>query len=366
MRDPLAPLASARHLVGDRLTAAVTRVEARLASVGPERTDLTATAHDLLAGGKRLRAEFCAGGWIAAGGPPPSDATAPPVAAGAAVELFQAAALVHDDVMDGSSTRRGHPSAHRRYATLHEERGWQGSADRFGEAAAILLGDFLLVMSFAQVADATRAVAPASARRAQQVYDLMTAEVTLGQYADMAAQALPWDTPGAVDLDRAARILRAKSARYSVEHPLVLGAALAGGEPPLLDGLAAFGLPVGEAFQLRDDLLGVFGDPEVTGKPAGDDLREGKRTILLGIAVQRADGAQTEVLRAGVGRPDLDLAGIEAIREVLVDTGAVRDVEDRIAQRTEAAFRALRDVGLPADDEQILASLARLAVDRVA
>jgi geranylgeranyl diphosphate synthase type I len=366
MPDSLDALETSRRLVGARLGAAVAGVDDRLTTVGAERADLTRTAADLLAGGKRLRAAFCVAGWVAAGGTSPVDAEAAPVAAGAALELFQAAALVHDDVMDGSSTRRGRPAAHRRFAAVHDERGWQGSADRFGEAAAILLGDLLLVMSFAEMAHAGRAVPGAPARRAQEVYDLMTAEVTLGQYLDMYAQAVPWDDADAVDRDRAHRVVRAKSARYSVEHPVVLGAALAGAGEETLAALSAFGLPVGEAFQLRDDLLGVFGDPLVTGKPAGDDLREGKRTVLVAIARARADAAGLEVLRSGIGRADLDLAGIDAIREVLLETGAVRAVEELIDERTEAGFRALRAADLEPDAEATLAALARLAVDRQA
>jgi geranylgeranyl diphosphate synthase type I len=339
-------------------------LDRRLAHVGAERGDLTGGAARLLAGGKRLRAAFCLAGWQAGGAPTPTDAAAPVVAAAASLELFQAAALVHDDVMDGSLTRRGLPAAHEGYATVHRDRAWHGSADRFGEAAAILLGDLLLVASFSEFAAAARGVPPPAALRAGAVYDLMTAEVTIGQYLDMCAQAVPWEPGSDLERERAERVVRAKSARYSVEHPVVLGAALAGAGEPLLSSLAEFGLPIGEAFQLRDDLLGVFGDPAVTGKPAGDDLREGKRTLLVAIAVERADDAARRVLLGGVGSPDLEEEGIERIRAILHETGAVRAVEALIDERAQRGFAALAAADVPPPARAALATLARLAVDR--
>ncbi len=318
----------------------------------------------LLAGGKRLRAAFCVAGWRACGGPPPTGTDEPVVAAGASLELFQAAALVHDDVMDGSLTRRGLPAAHRRFAALHDQHGWIGSADRFGEAAAILLGDLLLVSSFREIAHAVHGTPPVAAARAQEVYDLMTAEVTVGQYLDMRAQAEPWDESAASDLARAERVIRAKSARYSVEHPIVLGAALAGGSPDQLAACARFGLPVGVAFQLRDDVLGVFGDPSVTGKPAGDDLREGKRTVLVALAMERSDTGRRAVLRRALGCADLESEHLAAAREVLVSTGALRAVETRINELTTAAFEALDAASFGEQASSELRELARLAVDR--
>ncbi len=366
MQDLHASLETTRRLVTERLRASVRDVESRLAHVGPESAHLTASGLELLSGGKRLRAAFCVAGWSACGGPAPETADSPAVAAGASLELFQAAALVHDDVMDGSLTRRGRPSAHRLHTQLHLSRGWLGSPDRFGEASAILLGDLLLVMSFSEMSAATRAVPATDARRAQQVYDLMTAEVTLGQYLDMYAQAMPWAEDSADERGRAERVLRTKSAGYSVEHPIVLGAALAGADEAMLTALSRFGLPIGEAFQLRDDLLGVFGDPTVTGKPAGDDLREGKRTLLVGFALERANPVERDTLIAGLGRPDLDDSGIERLRAILVSTGAVSAVESLIAERTALGFTALTEAGLPERPTFELRSLAHLAVDRAA
>jgi geranylgeranyl diphosphate synthase type I len=364
MPDDVAPVETARRLVTARLRGTIADLDRRLAHVGAEGADLTDGAARLLSGGKRLRAAFCVAGWESAGGPPPADTDAPVIAAGASLELFQAAALVHDDVMDGSRTRRGQPAAHEGYASAHRSRGWQGSPDRFGEAAAILLGDLLLVASSGEMAAAASALPPAAARRARGVYDLMTAEVTLGQYLDIYAQAVPWDQDFEIERDRAERVVRAKSARYSVEHPVVLGAALAGGDERLLAALAAFGLPIGEAFQLRDDVLGVFGDPAVTGKPAGDDLREGKRTLLVALAVERARGRDRATLLEGIGNPALDAPGIARIRQILVETGAVAAVEEQIEERTRRGFGALESAAVPAPARAALTALATLAVRR--
>lgn len=358
-----ASLETTRDLVSARLTTALEEIGSRLAHVGPELGEVLVSAQDFLDGGKRLRAAFCVAAWRACGGASPGPGS-PVVAAGAALELFQAAALVHDDVMDGSLTRRGRPSVHRRFALLHGRQAWLGSPRRFGEAAAILLGDLLLVASFREIAAATRLVDPAGALAAREVFDLMTAEVTVGQYLDVYAQTVPWSEDGRTDGDRATRVVRAKSARYSVEHPLVLGAALAGAEPARLAALARFGLPIGEAFQLRDDVLGVFGDPEVTGKPAGDDLREGKRTMLVTVAMERADDADRRTLRSSLGNADLDPTALARIRSILVATGALGSVEARIVERRQAGLTALAEAGLDERSTGELAALAALAVHR--
>lgn len=366
MHHLLTSLDSTRRLVSERLRSAVCEAEQRLAHVGAEAQDLTRESEDLLRGGKRLRAAFAVAGWSACGGPEPSSSGSPVIAAGASLELFQAAALVHDDVMDGSLTRRGRPAAHRHHAALHRDRGWLGSADRFGEASAILLGDLLLVMSFREMSRATAGVESVAAQRAQDVYDLMTAEVTLGQYLDMVAQAVPWADDAAQDRDRAERVVRSKSARYSVEHPIVLGAALAGADDGTLAALSRFGLPIGEAFQLRDDLLGTFGEPSVTGKPAGDDLREGKRTLLVTHALDHATPRDRAALTADLGRADLDDAGIDRLRGILLSTGAVEHVEALIEERTATGFAALAEAGLSERATFELRTLARLAVERTA
>jgi geranylgeranyl diphosphate synthase, type I len=320
----------------------------RLAALGPELAAQVDAARDATSGGKRLRPAFCYWGFRAAGGDP----DLPILAAASSLELLHVSALVHDDVMDGSDVRRGAPSAHRRFEALQRERGG-GDPVRFGIGAAILLGDLCLVWADEMLH--TSGFDAAALRRAARYFDAIRVEVTAGQYLDLVAQA-----SGESDMDQALRVLRYKSATYTVERPLHIGAALADAEPQLIAGLSAYGLPLGEAFQLRDDLLGVFGDPAVTGKPAGDDLREGKRTVLVGYAVQRASEVQLAEFDKLFGKPDLDPDEVQLLREILLDSRAVQACEDLIADRTEDALAALGTA--PIADETAREALATLAV----
>ncbi|GAA2644810.1 polyprenyl synthetase family protein [Dactylosporangium fulvum] len=304
----------------------------------------------VLGGGKRLRPAFAYWGYRGAGGAD-DDAV---VAAVASLELVQASALIHDDVMDGSETRRGEPATHRRFAKLHAEAGWRGEADGFGTASAILLGDLCLVWSDELLH--TSGVDPVTLARARPVFDEMRTEVTIGQYLDMQTQAT-----GDTSTARAGLVARYKSAKYTIERPLLFGAALAGAPAGLAASYSAFGLPLGEAFQLRDDVLGVFGDPAVTGKPAGDDLREGKRTYLVAAAMEHPDG---RVLDERLGDPDLDADGVARLREVIVSTGALERTEERIAALTAAALEALRAADVTAEAREVLEGLAQAATQR--
>lgn len=315
----------------------------RLSAIGPELTAQVDAARDATRGGKRLRPRFCYWGYRAAGG----DDARPVLTAAASLEMLHVSALVHDDVMDGSDTRRGMPAAHKRFAALH------GGDDAFGTSAAILLGDLCLVWADEMLHGS--GFDPVSLGRAEEYFDVFRTEVIAGQYLDLVAQAA-----GEPDMELALRVLRFKSAKYTVERPLHIGAALAGGEPELFEGLTGYGLPVGEAFQLRDDLLGVFGDPALTGKPAGDDLREGKRTVLVAYAAGRASPAQLAEFDKLFGSPDLDDDGVQLLREILVDSRAVDACEDLIANRTR---EALDDLELtPVVDEEARKALAELAV----
>src|SRR5262249_38032656 len=261
-----------------------------------------------LGAGKRLRPAFAYWGWRGAGRPDCDGI----VTAAASLELLHACALIHDDLMDGSATRRGQPSVHQRFARRPGPAGRSGPDDRFGTAAAILLGDLCLSWSFGMLRDC--GLSAAAVHQGMPVYDQMCTEVTAGQYLDALAQA-----QRATDVDTALRVIRLKTAKYTVERPLHLGGALSGCGPALTAAYTAYGLPVGEAFQLRDDVLGVYGDPAVTGKPAGDDLREGKRTVLVALAAERADPAQRTVLDRLLGDPELSPAGVAALRQVLSD-----------------------------------------------
>jgi geranylgeranyl diphosphate synthase type I len=295
----------------------------------------------VVAGGKRLRPAFCHWAFVGGGGA----ANAPVcVDAGAALELLHTFALVHDDVMDGSDRRRGGPAVHRRFMNEHGEMLWRGEARRFGEGAAILVGDFAFVY-----ADMLFGGAPDAARR---VFDELRVELCVGQYLDLVGTA-----SASSDAEEAARIERYKSGKYTVERPLHLGAALAERLDDLAEPLSAFGLPLGEAFQLRDDLLGVFGDSTVTGKPVGDDLREGKLTPLLAAASARVAPGGTSALDR-VGAPDLTDGDVEAIQELLVDCGAVDEVEAAIEALVAESLAALELVPITAEARSALEELA--------
>jgi geranylgeranyl diphosphate synthase type I len=315
--------------------------ERRWCAVDPDLADPVACLRGLLrSGGKRLRPAFCHWAHVGAGG----EDEALDVDVGAALELLHAFALVHDDVMDGSDRRRGVATAHRAFGDRHDAEGWRGESRRFGEGVAILVGDLAFVY-------ADMLLAPVGPD-ARAVWDELRVELNIGQYLDVLGTARR-DT----DLAGARRISTYKSGKYTVERPLHLGAALAGRLPELADPLSAYGLPLGEAFQLRDDVLGAFGDSEAMGKPVGDDLREGKPTPLLAIARERADGAGAAVLDA-VGDPALGADGVADVQAVLVATGAVGEIERRIEALTAEAVAAAGRLAVDAEARGELAALA--------
>ncbi|MCL2464553.1 MAG: polyprenyl synthetase family protein, partial [Micrococcales bacterium] len=334
----------------------------------PRAEALVDVAAALLAGGKRLRASFAYWSWRAHGGAPGTAREECALRAGAALELFHAAALAHDDVIDDSDTRRGQPAAHRQFAARHRRAHLTGDADRFGTSAAILLGDLLLIAGDAEFAAALAGLPEPTASRARAVFDTMRTEVTAGQYLDLLAEFSAWE-PDPDRVEAAARqVIRTKSARYSVEQPLVLGAALAGADDDALATCRTLGLPLGEAFQLRDDLLGVFGDPAVTGKPAGDDLREGKRTVLVARALRLAgragDTATVDLLRTRLGDPAASSDQVAELARAVAATGAPDEVEQLIATLAGPALDLLERQAWPADARAHLAELARRSVDR--
>jgi len=310
----------------------------------------------VLRGGKRVRPRFAWTGWLGAGGDPTGPDAEAVLQACSALELVQAAALVHDDIIDASTTRRGFPTVHVEFTEQHRQAGWHGKAEQFGESVAILLGDLALVWADDMLHSA--GLAPETVARVTPVWAAMRTEVLGGQYLDIANEVAADES-----VEAATRVNRFKTAAYTIERPLHIGAALAGADDDLIDAYRRFGTDIGLAFQLRDDLLGVFGDPEVTGKPAGDDLREGKRTLLLAVAVERAEqrgqhDARQAIMDA-VGDPRLDEAGVERVRGLLTDLGAVQAVEQRLAALTGSALDALS----AADVEEPAASqLAELAV----
>lgn len=251
--------------------------------------------------GKRFRGLLAHLGAALASGAPLGDSPLLPLSA--ALELYQASALVHDDLIDHADTRRGAPTPHIRLARLHRDSGWTGSARAFGEGAAILVGDLLFSAAEHAIGEQIAALAPERGLALLSRYTRMHAEVALGQYLDVRAEHLPLDLEDSPGVEEAMEVVERKSARYSIVHPTLLGAIAAGAPEPLLGVLDEVLTPWGIAFQLRDDDLGVFGDPATTGKPAGDDLLEGKRTVLLALAWTRADLDEHRALARVLGEP---------------------------------------------------------------
>jgi geranylgeranyl diphosphate synthase type I len=346
--------ADLRLRVEKALGAFLARQRARLDGIDPGLDPVADAIEDfVLLGGKRLRPAFAYWGYRAAGGVDRDEL----VAALAALELVQASALMHDDVMDASDFRRGEPAVHRRFAAVHRRNDWAGDPEGFGRAAAILLGDLCLAWSDELLHGS--GLDPHTLARARPVFDEMRTEVSAGQYLDVLAQ-VSRDT----SIERASTIARYKSAKYTVERPLLFGAALADAPARVRAAFSGYGLPLGEAFQLRDDILGVYGDPTRTGKPAGDDLREGKRTYLVAAAVAAADPVGRAALLAGLGDPELDEARVVALREIIDGTGALARTERRIAELTHQALDALTGVDLDTEAAGVLAELARAATQR--
>ena len=318
------------------------------------------------AGGKRTRARFVLAGAAQAGVHESDPRFEAVLAAATAVELFHAAALVHDDLLDRSDTRRGRPATHRVFERVHAEGGWIGDREHFGVSAAILAGDLLLMWSDDLFVEAGAGVDDAAAARFRAEVSRMRTEVTAGQYLDIVEE-LAWPVvPVAERAGRAVAIATSKSARYSVEAPLVLGALLAGADDALIARIREFGLPLGLAFQLRDDVLGVFGDSAVTGKPAGDDLREGKRTLLIAEVEQRAAAADVEFIDSRLGRPDLDDAEIARIQRLIIDSGALEAVEARIQAWLDDALAALDRIELEPELRRMMIGLAERTARREA
>ena len=313
----------------------------------------SALADFVLRGGKRLRPAFCYWGWRAAGGLDGAEI----VRAAAALEFVHACALIHDDVIDASATRRGRPSVHRFFAEEHSAQAWSGESAAFGRAIALLVGDLALV--WADVMFNSCGLASNAVDRARPAYDELRLEVSAGQLLDVIAQARR-----ATDVQTALAVARYKSAKYTVERPLHVGALLADAPVQLTDAFSTYGLALGEAFQLRDDVLGVFGDPGETGKPAGDDIREGKRTALIAVTVQRATESEAAQLQNALGNATTTEADVCALRDLMVSTGALDAVEKLIAQRVDEALAAIETLRIDEESREVLSDLAVAATSR--
>jgi geranylgeranyl diphosphate synthase type I len=320
------------HRVDSRIAEVLAGETTRWASIDPDlHAPLDSLRRLVLAGGKRLRPAFCFWAFVGLGGDPADDRI---IDAGAALELFHAGAVIHDDVIDGSERRHGIASLHVEFAEKHDEAGWRAYGRRFGESVALLLGDLAFVYADTLLAEPSSAV--------RELFNQLRLEVNVGQYLDLLGSVRGDSSP-----DMARRICRYKSAKYTVERPLHLGAALAAPDrlEEVMAPLTEYGLPLGEAFQLKDDVLGVFGDVRLTGKPVGEDLREGKPTLLYAFARQAAIGPAADLLTDRFGAPDLTPDEVAEMQAVFEQTGALAQVEATIEALVERSRRAA--AGLP-------------------
>jgi geranylgeranyl diphosphate synthase, type I len=354
--DP-ASLARLRVEVASALERFLLRQRDVLAVIGDDLLPWLDVMGALLSGGKRLRPAFCYWGWRAAGGADCREI----FTAAASLELLQASALVHDDVMDASDTRRGQPAVHRQFASRHAAAGFAGSADAFGAGAAILIGDALLAWTDELYHGSGL---PAKAlQRGQPLLNAMRTEVAAGQYLDLLNQFSRSES-----VQSAMRVVTYKTAKYTIERPLHLGAAMAGAPAGITAAITRtcteYGLPLGIAFQLRDDILGVFGDPALTGKPVSGDLREGKRTVLIALARERATAGQARLLDRHLGDRELSDAAAEDIRAVIVETGALAECETLIGASVKEATAALDGAPIEEEARAALCELAVLATAR--
>ena len=352
--EPKATLKSVRSAVEEELSIFLNRESAYLNSISSDLSPVSDSLTSfLLDSGKRLRPLFAYAGFAAAGGSVEKAA----IRAMAALELLQACALIHDDLMDGSDTRRGKPSIHRHFESVHVQEQLAGFAPQYGLSAAVLLGDLALVWSDQMLN--TAGLTTEQYARVMPFYNEMRVELMAGQFLDIHEQ-----TQKDTSVDRSMKIARYKSGKYTIERPLHLGAAMSSASKEVTAALSAYGLPLGEAFQLRDDLLGVFGDPSVTGKPAGDDLREGKRTVLIAMTNDRQSDAQREIGRKHFGKSDIDAEGVAILQEIIESTGARAELEATIDRLTDQALTAAQSQVFTDDGKALLIELANIATKR--
>jgi geranylgeranyl diphosphate synthase, type I len=343
-----ASLSSIAKRVDDRIAILMDVELARWSAIDIDLVEpITSLRSLVLAGGKRLRPAFCHWAHVGVGGDPEDDHV---VDAGAGLELLHTFALVHDDVMDGSRTRRGMDAVHVQFIDAHRKFNGRGEDRRFGEGVAILVGDLAFVYADLMLTGANL--------DAIRIFNELRIEVNIGQYLDLLGSVR-----GEPSLESARRICQFKSGKYTIERPLHLGAALAGKLDQVQSTLTAYGMPLGEAFQLRDDLLGTIGDDQLTGKPVGDDLREGKPTALIAEARTTATDAQHDMLTR-IGDPNLSDDSITELQSVLHATGAVERIELRIDQLRDEAISAITTASMTDNAIEALVELAHYVTNR--
>jgi geranylgeranyl diphosphate synthase type I len=354
-------------LVQQRLDGFCEEKRAQLGEISPDLLPIIDYTQAMLAGGKRFRALFCFWSWAGYSGPiEESDLNlhSPIVSVAAALEMFHAAALVHDDLLDQSDTRRGQPSIHKRFEQLHKSHGYSGSSTRFGVAGSVLTGDLLLAWSSELFGSAFKHVDAQQEENCRRQFSQMRFEVMAGQYLDVLEEnAAPTrDKTEAVAI--ANRVMLYKTAKYSLEAPLLIGAALAGAKEDTLKGLSSFGIPLGLAFQLRDDVLGVYGDPAVTGKPAGDDLREGKRTVLVALTIETLPATVAKIFDELLTSGDIDDEQLEFMRTTIKESGALDKTERLIEEHSNRAIEALASLEVTDQARKMLSLLTHKVINR--
>ena len=344
-----------RNQIDQELSILVEKFCAELIELDPQLTQVAEALNDYLAEGKRFRSIFALIGYLGAGGELKPEI----YRAAASLEFLQSSALIHDDLMDGSDTRRGKPAIHKQFEKMHSA--------QFGSSAAILIGD--LALSWNERALHESGIEVTAQIAVNPIHDVMRTELMAGQFLDVFEQTKSGSQ--SFSIERSLKIARYKSGKYSIERPLHFGAALAmaGNSsnsrklPEYLVIYSEFGLPLGEAFQLRDDLLGIYGDPVKTGKPAGDDLREGKRTALIAYAYDRGNQEIKALLEKKLGA-DLDQSEIEELRNVILETGAVSHVEELISKLSKEALASIQRDELTTESKQLLLEMIDQVVNR--
>ena len=330
----------------------------------------------LLQGGKRFRALFCYWAWRASlsessyhqSEQEVNESELAIAGIAASLEMFHAAALVHDDLLDQSDTRRGAPAIHKRFETLHKEKQWAGSPERFGVAGSVLVGDLMLgwsseIFGNALLHSPNREIESAC----RDEFSLMRVEVMAGQYLDVLEENAATTRPVKEGVGRAEKVILYKTAKYSIEAPLRIGAAFAGADQSTLNVFTQFGIPLGIAFQLRDDILGVFGDPSITGKPAGDDLREGKRTVLVALtreALTEQSPSMAASFEELLTSRELDAQQIAFMQKLIQESGALAKTERMITELADRSLDSLDSSALEETAKSALKSLALKVINR--
>jgi len=345
---------------------------ASFGSISEDLFPLVDFAQDLLQGGKRFRAQFCYWAW-AGNLAQNSNLTEEQrdsslkaiVGICAALEMFHAAALVHDDLLDQSDTRRGKPAVHKNFEQLHADEGWAGSKERFGQAGSVLVGDLMLSWSSEIFGNALLHAPNAEIEKAcREEFSRMRVEIMAGQYLDVLEENAAPSRDVSEAVARANRVMLYKTAKYSIEAPLLIGAAFAGASEKCKAALGAFAIPLGLAFQLRDDVLGVFGDPKVTGKPAGDDLREGKRTVLVGLTRETLDGPVGKVFDDMLSSRELSDDQIRFLQQTIIGCGALKKTEVMIEELGTESLELLEAIEIDDQAKSALRDLARFVINR--